>query len=451
MLQVDTPAGRMQVTIPQGLGPGATFEMMVPAQPIAQPVAQPVAQPAMQKMAVAVPPGMQGGMMLQVDTPAGRMQVTIPQGLGPGATFEMMVPAQQPTAADGLAGAMGGLSMAPAQPTLQQADSVPWAPGRTRVGTSMEGIRLSQAGSPGRSTTYQRFLGTPKELRSKGFTGRVRMICVALDYKGTPKPLGCKIDMERLSNVAKRAGCTDGVKLYDDGSTRLFPDPEGVEQAITEVGQRCGEHDYLVFAYSGHGGSRDNPDAPTGKDCVLCLRTRDGKDETLIDDEVADLITRFVPPKVRVLVLVDACHSGGILDMDTPGLWKGRRVCCISGCTEDQLSGDTGDGGVMTNALLKVLHKKSVKKRRKTRDLSVQFVFNRMVAEMPESEDDSDDYDDEDDSEDWEDDDEWGDDSDSDSWESDDTDSDEVDPTVGQHLTLSWPAGQDPSHITWPF
>ncbi len=33
----------------------------------------------------------------------------------------------------------------------------------------------------------------------------------------------------------------------------------------------------------------------------------------------------------------------------------------------------------------------------------------------------------------------------------DDTDSDEVDPTVGQHLTLSWPAGQDPSHITWPF
>ena len=102
----------------------------------------------------------------------------------------------------------------------------------------------------------------------------------------------------------------------------------------------------------------------------------------------------------------------------------------------------------MTNALLKVLHKKSVKKRRKTRDLSVQFVFNRMVAEMPESEDDSSDY--ESDSEDWEDDDEWGDDSDSDSWESDSS-SEEVDPTVGQHLTLSWPAGQDPSHITWPF
>ena len=49
----------------------------------------------------------------------------------------MMVPAQQQAAADGLAGAMVGLSMSPAQPTLQQADSVPWAPGRNRDGTSM--------------------------------------------------------------------------------------------------------------------------------------------------------------------------------------------------------------------------------------------------------------------------------------------------------------------------
>ena len=80
---------------------------------------------------------------------------------------------------------MGGLSMAPARPALQQA-----------VSDNLEGIRLSQAGSPGRSTTYQRFLGTPKELRSKGFTGRVRMVCVALDYKGTAGPLNCRVDSE---------------------------------------------------------------------------------------------------------------------------------------------------------------------------------------------------------------------------------------------------------------
>ena len=54
------------------------------------------------------------------------------------------------------------------------------------------------------------------------------------------------------------------------------------------------------------------------------------------------------------------------------------------------------------------------------------------------------------DDDDWEDDDDWGDDSDDDDgWVTVSDDEDEVEP--GQHLTLSWPAGQDPSHITWPF
>ena len=43
-------------------------------------------------MAVTVPQGMQGGMSLQVQTPAGLMEVTIPQGLQGGQSFEMMVP-----------------------------------------------------------------------------------------------------------------------------------------------------------------------------------------------------------------------------------------------------------------------------------------------------------------------------------------------------------------------
>jgi len=36
-----------------------------------------------------------------------------------------------------------------------------------------------------------------------------------------------------------------------------------------------------------------------------------------VDEELANLIIAKVNPKVRILVLVDACHSGGILDMDT--------------------------------------------------------------------------------------------------------------------------------------
>ena len=45
------------------------------------------------------------------------------------------------------------------------------------------------------------------------------MITVALDYEGTDAPLGCRVDSERLSKLAKKSGCRDIVKLYDDGST----------------------------------------------------------------------------------------------------------------------------------------------------------------------------------------------------------------------------------------
>jgi hypothetical protein len=299
-------------------------------------------------------------------------------------------------------------------------------------------------------------MGTHKEQRSHGFPGRVRMICVALNYEGTDAPLGCWTDNERISKLAAKSGCADIVKLYDNGETPLFPDKAGVTQAIREMGERCGEHDYLVFCYSGHGDSVENAHAPSGKDCMLCLRTRDGEDEKMIDDELATLITTMIPPQVRVLVLIDACHSGGIMDFDTPGVWAGtdgqpRRVCCISGCTENQLSTDSGDGGVMTNALIHVLNRKKVRARRKKRDLSVQFVFNRMVAAMPEDDDEDDDDDDDDEEEEeWEDDEEW-----SDSSTEDDEDDDEDDESgseePGQDLTLSWPAGRDPSKITWPF
>ena len=49
-----------------------------------------------QKMAVTVPAGMQGGMELKVQTPAGMMMVTIPKGLRAGQEFHMMVPAPAP-------------------------------------------------------------------------------------------------------------------------------------------------------------------------------------------------------------------------------------------------------------------------------------------------------------------------------------------------------------------
>ena len=77
------------------------------AQMMAQPMAgAPQAgsgQPAVQNMSVQVPQGMQGGMPLQVQTPAGVVQVQIPPGLQPGMSFLIQAPeVAQPAVASGV-------------------------------------------------------------------------------------------------------------------------------------------------------------------------------------------------------------------------------------------------------------------------------------------------------------------------------------------------------------
>ncbi len=84
------------------------------------------------------------------------------------------------------------------------------------------------------------------------------------------------------------------------------------------------------------------------------------------------------------LFLVDACHSGTILDLKSGGIWGGRKVFSISGCQDGQLSQDTGDGGQMTLALIEALNGKAARKRRRKHNASIQFIFNRMVEKMPE-------------------------------------------------------------------
>jgi hypothetical protein len=55
---------------------------------------------------------------------------------------------------------------------------------------------------------------------------------------------------------------------------------------------------------------------------------------------------------------VDACHSGTVLDLQKGGIWGGMKVFLISGCQDEEFSGDTGNGGIMTHALLRVLEAK---------------------------------------------------------------------------------------------
>ena len=96
------------VPLPAGGGPQAVgYQQAGGAQMMAQPMAgAPQAgsgQPSVQNMSVQVPQGMQGGMPLQVQTPAGVVQVQIPPGLQPGMSFLIQAPeVAQPAVASGV-------------------------------------------------------------------------------------------------------------------------------------------------------------------------------------------------------------------------------------------------------------------------------------------------------------------------------------------------------------
>ena len=304
-----------------------------------------------------------------------------------------------------------------------------------------------------RSTSMQRYMGTETELRAEPFRGKTHMISICLDYKGTQSPLNCTVDGNRLTDLASHSGVRDIVKLYDDKSTELWPSIKNVTQTLKEMGSRCSKGDYLVVHYSGHGGTTEDLDGDeeSGFDQTLCLRKESGEMEDFIDDDLSMLLATVADPSVAVFFIADACHSGTILDLGKDDLWEGdRKVISLSGCQDAQCSSDTGDGGAMTNALLKILKSTMCKNLRKKRKATVQWVFNRMVETIKQPDETR--YDEDPDDAPWPDDIEP---------EIDDDVSDTnymdilqaavygIDP--GQDICLSWCSGCDPTTTAFPF
>ena len=113
ILAADLGGKRTTFRLPDGVPAGGGTQQAVGYQQAggAQMMAQPMAgapqagsgQPAVQNMSVQVPQGMQGGMPLQVQTPAGVVQVQIPPGLQPGMSFLIQAPeVAQPAVARGV-------------------------------------------------------------------------------------------------------------------------------------------------------------------------------------------------------------------------------------------------------------------------------------------------------------------------------------------------------------
>lgn len=127
--------------------------------------------------------------------------------------------------------------------------------------------------------------------------------------------------------------------------------------------QGCQPGDSLVFHYSGHGSQQRNynGDEADGYDETLCPLDFETQG-MLVDDEINATIVRPLPHGAKLHAIIDACHSGTVLDLPylcrmdrngqyrwedhrpRSGVWKGTNggeAISFSGCDDHQTSADT--------------------------------------------------------------------------------------------------------------
>jgi hypothetical protein len=182
--------------------------------------------------------------------------------------------------------------------------------------------------------------------------GECHVLILALDYPGTGNELTCTQDGRNMMELCQMSGVTDVTYLMNNQANK-----DAVLMAISQIGERCEEGDYFIFNYSGHGTSVPDKDGDEddGKDEALCLVTPDGRldwNGFLTDDEFAEAITDACGEGVKILIMCDCCHSGTIGDFKSDAeTWEGHTALSMSGCADNQTSGDVG-GGIWTHSLL---------------------------------------------------------------------------------------------------
>ena len=210
-------------------------------------------------------------------------------------------------------------------------------------------------------------LGNSVELALTQSIGRVppvskKALLVGLNYEGTSAALkGCINDAKNFKNIlVKQWGYQDVTLLTDKQLTRR----KNVLQALQDF--LAQPQDIMVWHYSGHGTQRRDTDGdePDGKDEVLY--TKYGV--MMADDDINAAVAKL-PACKKLVVIIDACHSGSILDlqwqMKDDGVIRqvGEKeiaadVILITGCRDNQVSMDIQGPvayGALSNSLSQLL------------------------------------------------------------------------------------------------
>lgn len=235
-------------------------------------------------------------------------------------------------------------------------------------------------------------------------------VLFGLNYDRTPNALrGCCNDARELANVLKeKFGFQSAWVIVDEDPMDKVQwcTRAGIERALNMLAQRSWDAplDVAFLSFSGHGMNvwDISGDEADGLDEGLC--PIDFRSSGLVLDDNINLILQKFNPATRVYIVVDACHSGTILDLpchftvkqlassSTPSHVINSSmapeqpradIVGFSGCRDDQTSADAYDterkqfGGALTSALLDTLRIKHSEQHSAT---SIHDIFHSIDA-----------------------------------------------------------------------
>jgi hypothetical protein len=377
-------------------------------------------QPQYQLVRAQIPAGMGPGQGLRVRSPfTGQvMQVNIPPQAkwvypqaGAPPAFDFKVPSApaptQPQVVVGTAVAVGAGGAgaygahnnynnnhaAPQSQAMQQQNQQPWQ--------SFDSFRGGYYQAPPLGLTNVQVPQYRNPIRP---SGRRRALLIGINYRGTKATLkGCINDATNMRNTLLQQGYpNDGshmVLLTDESNNRNYqPTGATILRAMQWLVQGASEGDVLFFHFSGHGAQVPDTTGHESDGMNETILPVDYKNKQLTDDELWGSLVYPLPSGVRLMAIMDCCHSGTGLDLPydyklgggksggnsggassalnsfmaqatqqyAGGKWvedvnpahcRGD-VVLFSGCEDAQTSADvqdrySGAGGAMTQAFLK--------------------------------------------------------------------------------------------------
>ncbi|CAN8325860.1 unnamed protein product [Cochlearia groenlandica] len=223
-----------------------------------------------------------------------------------------------------------------------------------------------------------------------GVHGQKRAVIVGVTYKNTKSELkGCINDANCMKfMLMKRFHFPESCILMlteEETDPLRLPTRNNITMAMHWLVLGCKTGDSLVFHFSGHGNSQadNNGDEVDGFDETL-LPVDHETSGVIVDDEINATIVRPLPYGVKLHAIVDACHSGTVMDLPylcrmdrlgkydwedhrpQSGMWKGTsggEVFSFTGCDDDQTSADTPQlsgsawTGAMTYAFIQAIER----------------------------------------------------------------------------------------------